>query len=252
MNDLVRQIAESYWLAVVALIGAMPILLWPFAAEAVQHVVEFELGMFRSGDGIAPGFETMARNFAGVAKVLALFAASLLVLRYFAHGQSQRAAFAFDRASVIALVTGAAFIAGVVLYFVLAGPYVVGAIKALQIDLPPVGVGVLLSVILAAPMFLLPQSWAWQWLARVLGDVVPSAARSRVNGRRLLGTFPVMFVAMLPLVVVHETLNRLAVDEPVPQQIAMLTADSVVVASIAAVQGAVAWVTYRDVRDADR
>jgi hypothetical protein len=32
----------------------------------------------------------------------------------------------------------------------------------------------------------------------------------------------------------------------------MLTADSVVVASFAAVQGAVAWVTYRDVRDADR
>jgi hypothetical protein len=252
MKDLVRQVTESYWLAAVALIGAMPILFWPFAAEAVQHVVEFELGMFRSGDGIAPGFETAARNVAGGAKVLALFAAGLLLLRYFAHGQSVRAALAFDRASVIALVTGAAFIVGVVVYFVLARPYVADALKALRLDLPPIGFGLLLSMILAAPMFLLPQSWAWQWLAKVLGDVVPSADRARVSGRRLLGTFPVMIVAMLPLMVVHDTLNRLAVDEPVPQQIVMLTADSVVVASIAAVQGAVAWVTYRDVRDADR
>jgi hypothetical protein len=252
MKDLVRQVAESYWLAAVALIGAMPILFWPFAAEAVQHVVEVELGMFRSGDGIAPGFETMVRNFAGGAKVLALVAAGVLLARYFAHGQSQRAAFAFDRASVIALVTGAALITGAVVYVILARPYVVSAFKALQLDLPPVGFGILSSVILAAPMFLLPQSWAWQWFAKVLGDVVPSADRARVFGKRFLRTFPVMIVATLPLVVVHVTLNRFAVDEPVPQQIALLTADSVVVASFAAVQGAVAWVTYRDVRDADR
>jgi hypothetical protein len=95
-----------------------------------------------------------------------------------------------------------------VVYVILARPYVVSAFKALQLDLSPVGFGILSSVILAAPMFLLPQSWAWQWFAKVLGDVVPSADRARVFGKRLLRTFPVMIVATLPLVVVHVTSNR--------------------------------------------
>lgn len=46
------------------------IILPAVCGEAIQHIVEYWLGMYVLGDGISPGFETNCRNLAIVFKVI--------------------------------------------------------------------------------------------------------------------------------------------------------------------------------------
>lgn len=249
LRRTIRQMSESYWLAAVLAALALPILMWPIAAEGFQHAVEFHLGMFSSRDGISQGFETYARAAAGAIKVFAMAYATIVATRFFVHGRNLTTAFRFEAKAKNAVLLGVFLLAAAFAVVAFGSRFLLSFVRDAGFDIPRPLVPFVLLLPLVLMMWPL-QARSLQWTAAVLGDesFAPQRARALANrwaAQSILATM----IAPTPAIVMHYALHAAAVDQPLGTQIAVLAADSILVGFIAALLGATAWVTYRDVRD---
>ena len=79
MLKSLRELYVSLWIVVV---GAPIAFLLPVIGEGIQHIAEFQLGMFDVGDGLSVGAETTTRLSFGAIKVASVFAAILLSVQF--------------------------------------------------------------------------------------------------------------------------------------------------------------------------
>lgn len=246
MLKLLQQTIQSYRLAFLFLTACFPLFCLPVFFEGLQHIVEVKLGMFAAKDGPKLSAEdNNIRLIFGGFKALSLLFLTILIPRYFIHGQSKERVLKFSKSARLAAIVGFVVILAHVLWVFGIGPVVVEAIKvdataAQKIILPLVAI-----MLLGLPL----QTRVNRWMARVFDDAPLSEGENKALMKAMMG-WPtlILVLAIMPFMALHYYLNNAAMGAPEFGLYALLGLDSLLVGWLALVMGASYYVLYRNAR----
>ena len=236
ISGLGTAIRETYRTSFVLFGTAVALWIGAAAVELVQHVVEWELGMFAADASLEAALESDAYRAAGWAKVAAVTLCSWLVPRYLYQERDWRRVLRPDRP----LVKGLAVMAGVSGLPVVPVVLVPG-VAGMDPDTAVLW-GQLAGLALTVPLMAF-MPWGVGMLA---GDASMTVGRSvrAMRGRWFWATF-LMFGCALPLLIVHAALNLAAIGGAPLVAGTLLVLDSVLVGFVALVLGSAGWMIYR-------
>lgn len=225
------------------IVAAAPLLfLAPVAAEAVQHAIEWSIGMFSLTPGEAHSTSHDGRRvLAGLVKVSTLAITAILVARYWAHRRDLMRAIRLD-ARERRFVFGGIVLTAAVLGFLVASPALLSGteLSHKQRRLAPA-----LLVIGAAALLQRRSVWA---LAGLLGGsgMTPERAAALSSGPPARFTMLALVAAIAPTMALHYGINLNARGLGSTALPLVLAFDSVLVGVMAIIIGNIIWITYRD------
>ncbi|MEP3052500.1 MAG: hypothetical protein ABJP48_12490 [Erythrobacter sp.] len=250
IRDFIKWSAKTYRLAVMFFISAFVIVLFPILTEALQHFVEYRLGMFDSSDGIVGDQEQNLRLAAGIVKVLSLLAITIIVPRFFLHENNLKKAMTFSPEAKRALLLGALVFVGIFLFIFYLGPALVEMIVITGVEISENLQRFLPLVIALLISFWFQIRYVGATATMFDDDPMSEAEKKRFN---VLSTMHFLFVAVvtvLPLMVIHYQLNFMAVDlAPVAGLAVILVVDSIVVGMLSCLLGALVFTLYQASRE---
>ena len=245
---MLRNIGEIYKRIPPIVLGVPLVFLLPTLAEAVQHVAEYQLGMFTAGDGISAGRESTIRLAFGVVKIIAVLVVLMWTPRYWFHGRDIRRAFLPTVRNLKFL--GIVVLAQVVISFVTDAAKA-GTEAALTgwASQPWIAYAPLATQLLISILSLYILLWT---IAGLLGDYSMAIRRSAVlmHGR-FIRTIVVFAGGYAPLFALHYALNYGAMGQPPAIVAAMLVIDALVVGVLAVAMGNTLYVIYSHLAEAD-
>jgi hypothetical protein len=248
MTGMFDQVIQTYRLTARHLLALPFIFVLPVLAEAVQHSVEFWLGMFASADGIQPGRETAIRMGFGGVKVIAILVTMIVMARYFLHDFNPAKALKFSKASRNAIVISILFTVLLVIILTVAGPLVVALAKDHLPFVPANLRGFLPDLLLLAATYPF-QKKTYAIMAAILDDVAMDSAQNEARARAWIwGSWAVLLIAIAPAMILHYSLNLRAVDASAAVQLALLALDCLVVGVMAVLIAAATYITYQQAK----
>lgn len=238
------EIARIFQKTPQVILAAPIIFLIPVLGEGLQHAVEYYLGMFSSGDGVAPGEESNIRMIFGVVKVTSILYAAMWVSKFWFRANSGKQPILFAAREFSALVMLAAFAVLLMAAMVFLGPLLVDFITDNNISVPQ-NVLPFTPLIVLLPFLLWAQNLNLLWIGYFLGDKSMTRERSRIlmKGRTNWMTMVFVIPVSIPMVV-HYKLNYLSMGASLQEQVLFLTLDSILVGVLAIIIGNAVWVTY--------
>ena len=247
MNKLLSQTIESYALALVFISALSWLVGIPVVFEGIQHLIEYSLGMFDSGDGLQKGKEESLRLIAGVGKVASLMFASVVVSRYFLHDKNIKKTLQFNSSAIRSTLYFFLIMGLTLIFFNYGAPLFSNWVDSL-------GLGLSAKAVALSPIFaLLVLAWSLQSLVLKLFASMIEDSEIDWNSKKVVRywtyqSFPVLVLAIAPLMVLHYYFNWAAVDKEIIVQAVLLTADSLLVGVMAVLIGTATWVTYREAK----
>jgi hypothetical protein len=243
---LISAVAESYR-SVPKLIAAAPLLiLAPIGAEALQHAIEWWIGMF-SGFPLAPSAAgDWRRSVAGLLKVSTLAIVGILAARYWVHGEDLSRAVRLDARERRFFVGGVVVTAAALSLLVFAPALLSDtALSPKQRRLVPA-----VLVVAAAALFQRRSVWA---VAGLLGDhrMTKERATALSAGRPARFTMLALLLTIAPPMALHYTLNFAARGLGSGLLAVALAFDSLLVGAMAILVGNIIWFSYRDAKAID-
>ena len=250
MAGVFDQVRQSYCLTARHLLALPLIFALPVLAEALQHLVEFWLGMFASGDGIEPGRETMVRMGFGGLKVIAILFSMIVMARYFLHDLNPTKALHFSKTSRAAIVISVLFTIALAIILTFSGPSIVALAKEHLPFIPPSICQFLPILVLLAATYPF-QKKTYAIMAAILDDTPLGTAQSEEASRAWIwDSWLTLLVAVAPAMVLHYYLNSRAIDAPPSIQLALLAVDCGVVGIMAVLIASATFCTYQDAKRA--
>lgn len=226
-------------------IFAAPIIfLIPVLGEGLQHVVEYYLGMFSPGDGVAPGTESNIRVIFGIVKVTTILYASMWVAKFWFREKYEKPPVLFAAREFGALGMLAAFAVLLMAAMVFLGPLLVAFITDNNMGIPQ-DVLPFTPLIALLPFLLWSQNLSLWWIGHFLGDKSMTQDRSRklIKGRLNWMTMVFVIPVSIPMIA-HYKLNYLSMGASLQEKILFLALDSLLVGILAVIIGNAMWVTY--------
>ena len=247
MKKLLSQTKESYSLAH----GFSAVAIWlvaiPVGFEAIQHIVEYSIGMFQSNDGIQAGAEENLRLIAGFFKVISLMFVTVIVSRYFLHGNDLQKAIKFSSDAIKYVAYFALFMVFALLYLSYGAPILSSWIASLNFGLSEKMNRLVPVLLFFASMWHL-QDATFKMFASILDDDDTTPISKKATKYFINQSLPLFLLVVGPAMVLHYYLNWGATDKNFVIQASMLIIDSFLVGVMAVLIGAVTWVVYRDAR----
>ena len=238
-------------MATVFLVAGFALASTPMLTEALQHFVEYRLGMFNSADGIVGESERNLRLAAGSVKVLSIMAIAIILPRYFLHGSSLKKALAFSATARRTVFLATLIFLGLFAFTFYLGPILIEYIVDAGIDIPTNWQRLLPLLIGLMILFWVQTKYAGA-MATMFDDEAMSEAEAKRFNRLSGGQFlPVALVTVLPLMAIHYQLNFMAVDQGLAALATILVVDSMVVGMLACLLGALSFVIYQAARERD-
>lgn len=229
------------------LVTAAPLLLFaPAAAEAIQHVVEWQAGMFTSAEDARRAAGSPARAFFGIVKVTTLVGAATVASRILFNGGDIRAALSLDARDRRLFLAGVALIAALVAA-AFALPAVVKALAGAGLALDGRQQRLLLLALLLASLPLLRP--IARGVAIVAGGraISEEQAGALSRGRELWFGQGVLVAVMIPPLILHYGLNYAAIIHPsLVAKAGLLAMDSVLVGVLSLLMGGAQWASTSD------
>jgi hypothetical protein len=248
MTGMFDQVIQTYRLTARHLLAVPLIFALPVLAEAIQHIVEFWLGMFASADGIEPGRETMVRMAFGGVKVIAILFTIIVMARYFLHDFNPAKALKFSKASRNAIVISILFTVLLAIVLTVAGP-LVGALAKDHLSFVPANLRGFLPILLLLVATYPFQKKTYAVMAAILDDVPMDRTQRKTAARAWIReSWAVLLVAIAPAMILHYYLNLRAVDAGAAVQVALLALDCLVVGVMAALIAAATYLTYQQAK----
>ena len=251
MQNWIGWSIQTYRMATVFLVAGFAVASIPILTEALQHFVEYRLGMFNSADGIVGEIERNLRLAVGSVKVLSIMAIAIILPRYFLHDRSLKKALAFSATARRTLFLATLSFMGLFAFTFYLGPILIESIVDAGIAVPTNWQRLLPLLIGLMILFWIQIKYAGA-MATMFDDEAMSEAETKRFNRLTGGQFlPVAIVTVLPLMVIHYQLNFLAVDQGLAALAAILVVDSIVVGMLACLLGALSFAIYQAARERD-
>ena len=212
------------------------------ALEALQHGVEWHLGMFASDGNIEAALDSHAYRSAGYAKVAAVMVCGYLVSRYLYQGRDWRRVLRADttllKGIVVAIGTQAVALG------------IPGALTATMAPVDATGptwAGMLVSFVGLALMVPLMAVMPWA-VGLIAGDHAMTLGKSiRAMRRRWIWATLLVLGCYVPVLIPHLALNMIAIGTSPPAIVlaTLLLTDSVLTGFAALLLGSSYWIMYR-------
>ncbi len=242
ISGLGTAIGESYRTSIALFASATGLWIGVAALEALQHGVEWHLGMFASDDNIEAAVESPAYHSVGYMKVAAVTVCCYLVSRYLYQDRDWRRVLRADTTLLkgIAVVIGTQAVA-------------LGIPGALMATVAPVDAtgptlaGMLVSFVGFALMVPLMAVTPWG-VGLIAGDQSMTLGKSiRAMRRRWIWATLLVLGCYVPVLIPHLALNMIAVGTSPPAIVlaALLLTDSVLTGFAALLLGSSYWIMYR-------
>lgn len=240
---MISDILRVYQRVSTVAIAAPLIFLLPVLAEGLQHLVEFQIEMFASADGMAAAGASQLRLAFGVVKIISLLYVILWISRFWFQG-AERNSLLFGRQEFMSLLTLLGFTAALMAFLIIAGPPLVEFVAASPLSVPE-------EVLPFVPLIILlvimtpTQHLSLFWLGKFLGDETMTLARSRqaIKGQLNWMTL-ITIVSIAPFMVLHYWLNYQVVGAELTLQVAFLSLDALLVGVMAIIMGNTFWTIY--------
>lgn len=247
MQNLWSQTKEAYSLT----LGFLAVALWlvaiPTSLEAIQHVVEYSIGMFHSNDGIQAGTEETLRLIAGFFKVVSLMFITVTVSRYFLHGNDLRKAVKFSSSAIKSAVYFALFMVFALTFLTYGAPFFSSWLASLNLGLSEKLIRFSPVILLFALMWPL-QGTSLKVFASILDDENTNPISKKTIKYWTNQSLALLLLIVGPAMALHYYLNLGAIDKTFLVQVSMLIIDSFLVGLMAVLIGAATWIVYRDAR----
>jgi len=244
ISEIISQIFESYKLAFLFIIIALPLALVPVMGEGLQHFVEYKLGMFdlKSYDDFGDKAHTIRIAF-GVIKVLSLCFIMLVLPRFFLMDRNKGSALSFTRQNGQALLRGLIVVLLMMLWIFMVGPAV------LSLLIPSLSEGKILLLSLGA--LFIPSIYLMKptndWIASLWGLSLPTAAQHKAISKSFYGIgFIAQIAAIFPVMALHYWLGFNAMGATGVALAVILIVDTVVVGFLACLVASSMFVLIRD------
>lgn len=252
MTVITDQLTQIYRLTARHLFALPLIFALPVFAEAIQHVVEFSLGMFLGGDGIQPGRETAIRMGIGGVKVSTILFTLVVTARYFLHDFDPHKALTFSSASRNAILVSIAFVIALVVVLSVGGPWLSDVTSA-YLPFVPTSLRRFIPVVVLLAATYSFQKKTFGIMAEILDDTPLNATHGAVASQVWMrDSWLPLLIATAPPMVLHYKLNIWAVDAVPALQLALLAADSVLVGMMAVLIAAATFETYQNAKLSDQ
>ena len=244
---MISDIVRVFQRVPVIMIAAPLVFVIPALAEGLQHVVEFQAGMYVDKQGMAEAGASQIRLFFGVIKVLALTYVMLWIPRFWFQGKKETS-LVFKSRELRILFQVLGFTVVLIAVVFLGGPPLVHLVQASALPVPDKVLPFLPLIILLLLTWPV-QHLSYYWYGRFLGDETMTVAHARkVTKGRSNWIMLILFIPIAPLMALHYYLGYHAVGISLPNQIIFLTFDSLLVGVMAIVLGNAAWATYEPFR----
>ena len=244
ISNLFHQIIESYKLAFIFIAAAIPLALVPVLGEALQHFVEFHLGMFalEKGDSFSDQKQAIRIGF-GLIKVISLMFIILILPRFFLKNRSRGDALSLTKKNTSAIFKGIIAMTVMMVWIFLIGPIIVSffmpSLSTLKMTLL-----LLLSPFLVGFIFTKSVN---NWMAGLWGLPSPTAAQHKEINKAIYGIgFIVQAAAIFPAMALHYWLGFNAMGAAGFTLATILIIDSVVVGILACLMASCIFVLFRD------
>jgi hypothetical protein len=245
VSKLMSQIFESYKLAFLFIIVALPLALVPVMGEGLQHFVEYKLGMFalKSFDDFGEQAHVIRLSF-GAVKILSLLFIAFVLPRFFLMNRNKRSALSLTRENRKHLLKGIIAILIMTAWIFFIGPAV------LSFLLPSLSTSkgmllLLLTPLLLGTAFAKPTN---NWIASLWGLPLPTSVQHKDIIKSLYGPgFIVQILAIFPAMALHYWLGFSAMGATGMTLAAILILDSVVVGFLACLLASCIFVLIRDI-----
>ena len=247
MKKKLAQMKESYSLALSFLSVATWLAIIPVSLEAIQHIVEYSIGMFQSNDGIQAGTEENLRLIAGFFKVISLMFVTVAVSRYFLRGNDLQKAVKFSSGAIKSAAYFALFMVFALIFLTYGAPFFSSWIASLNIGLSEKIIRLSPVLLLFALMWPL-QGASLKIFASILDDDNISPISKKTTKYWTNQSLLLLLLVVGPAMVLHYYLNWGATDKVFVIQVSMLVLDSFLVGMMAILIGTATWIVYRDAR----
>jgi len=244
ISNLFRQTLESYKLAFIFIGLALPLVMVPVFFEALQHFVEFHLGMFALEKGDVFSNQKHAIRIAfGMIKVISLMFIFLVLPRFFLKDYTRNNIVSFTRQNASALLKGLIAVLVMMLWVFLIGPVILAflmpSLSALKATL----------LLLFSPflvMFIFSKA-VNNWMAGLWGLPLPAADQHKAINNAIYGIgFIVQIAAIFPAMALHYWLGFNAMGATGTTLAILLILDSLVVGLLACLMASCVFVLFRD------
>ncbi len=211
--------------------------------EALQHVVEWSIGMYASRHAALLTQFHPARTVAGIAKVLVVFALGFWVARFVISGGATSFTLRRDTAALRRYAVVVAF--GIVIGI---APEVAAAVLP-RVGLPRAGVlGITAVVFIGGTLLRIALSY-WFAVAAVAERQATAAASLRIAGPSVVWGLGLTLAVILPPMVLHYIFGLGAIGKPAPVAVAMLSLDAILVGFLSLLIGAITVTIARRMAD---
>lgn len=244
ISDLFRQIIESYKLAFIFIGLALPFALVPVFGEALQHFVEFKLGMFalEKVDDFSHKKQAIRISF-GAIKVVSILFISLVLPRFFLKNYTRKNPLSFTKQHTSALLKGLVAVLLMMLWVFLIGPVIVSFLMPSLSKLKATLL-LLLSPFLLGFIFTKPVN---NWIAGLWSLPRPATDQHKAINNAIFGIgFIVQIAAIFPAMVLHYWLGFNAMGATGTTLAIILILDSLVVGLLACLMASCVFVLFRD------
>jgi len=244
LSNLFRQTLESYKLAFIFIGLALPLALIPMLGEALQHFVEFKIGMFALEKGERLSDQNHAIRIAfGTLKIVSLLFILLALPRFFMKDDTRKNALSFTKQNRSALVKGTMAVVLLIVWIFLIGPAILSVFLPSLTTLKGT-LFLLLSPLLLVFVFAKAMN---NWMAELWSLPRPTADQHKAINNSLfgLGVF-VQIIAIFPAMALHYWLGFSAMGATGVTLFAILAIDSLVVGGLACLMASCMFVLFRD------
>jgi hypothetical protein len=223
-----REIKDNYRLPARFMLALPLVAAVPIVVEAVQHLVEWRIGMFDSLAGAAAVESHPARMGVGYVKIASLLLVGFFVWRFLAFDSDRRQALRIDGTALRLFAPVMAFQVALVVAQSQAG----GVLGALVPAGRPLILAGLAAMLVAMALELYLASWK---VGLAAGNQRMTLAASIRTMRGNIGwSFGFTLAMFFPVMILHYLLNGLAIGRPTGVVAAMLAVDCLVVGYLAA------------------
>lgn len=245
ISELLSQTFESYKLAFLFIMIALPLALVPVLGEGLQHFVEYKLGMFALKKGDDFGDKAHAIRIAfGAIKILTLFFIMLVLPRFFLMERHKKSSLSFSRQSRQALLRGLIVVLVMVVWMFFIGPAVVSFLIPSLSKLKAFLL-LLLTPFLLGMFFTKPVN---NWITSLWGFPLPTPAQHKAINKLLYGPgFMIQVIAIFPGMALHYWFGFNAMGQSGATLATLLFVDSIVVGVLACLMAACIFVPIRDI-----
>lgn len=246
MQKIISQTVESYRLAFLFCLAAVPLFCIPIFFEGLQHAAEIWLGMF--AEGAAENFDDedqKIRLIFGVFKVLSMIVIYFLVSRFFLHARNVKKALSFSSKAKMAICLGFLTMIAIFVWAFILGPNIVAMVHIGASPKQKMLIPLVIVLLLGFPL----QNGMNKWMAQVFDDApLRTDENAALNKAFKGGMSPVIILSILPMMIVHYGLNMWAMGKSLGLIILLLSLDSLLVGFLGVLMGATTYVVYSGAR----